>query len=341
MDIQIKRGLANNIPTLLEGEPAITTDTGKLYVGEFLINPDGTAVSWNDVTGKPETFIPSEHNHDDRYYTETEVDTKLSGKSDTTHSHTGSYEPVIVTKKAAFNMDFGTSTGTVCQGDDSRLSDSRNPTAHTHDDRYYTEAETTAAISAAINLLINGSPGALDTLNELATAMGNDPNFASTITNALAGKVDKVTGKQLSSEDFTTTLLNKLNNITGTNTGDETASTIKTKLGISTLSGSNTGDQNLASFGLTATATELNYTAGITSAIQGQLDTKAPLNSPALTGNPTAPTPATDDNDTSIATTAFVKSQGYITSSGSGAKITTASVEPATPSAGEFWYKIL
>jgi hypothetical protein len=41
--------------------------------------------------------------------------------------------------------------------------------------------------------------------------------------------------------------------------------------------------------------------------------TYAPLASPALTGNPTAPTPLTSDNDTSIATTAFVKAQGYIT----------------------------
>jgi hypothetical protein len=39
----------------------------------------------------------------------------------------------------------------------------------------------------------------------------------------------------------------------------------------------------------------------------------APLASPALTGNPTAPTPATGDDDTSIATTAFVKAQGYLT----------------------------
>jgi hypothetical protein len=42
--------------------------------------------------------------------------------------------------------------------------------------------------------------------------------------------------------------------------------------------------------------------------------TYAALASPALTGNPTAPTPATADNDTSIATTAFVKAQGYLTS---------------------------
>lgn len=48
-----------------------------------------------------------------------------------------------------------------------------------------------------------------------------------------------------------------------------------------------------------------------TSGLQTALDTKAPLASPALTGDPTAPTPATADNDTSIATTAFVKAQGY------------------------------
>lgn len=77
----------------------------------------------------------------------------------------------------------------------------------------YTKAEVNAAISAAVNDLINGAPDALDTLNELAAAMGDDPNFATTVTNALAGKVDKVTGKGLSTNDFTTALLTKLNGI--------------------------------------------------------------------------------------------------------------------------------
>jgi len=48
----------------------------------------------------------------------------------------------------------------------------------------YTKTETDQKLAD----LINGAPGALDTLNELAAAMGNDPNFATTITNALAGK---------------------------------------------------------------------------------------------------------------------------------------------------------
>lgn len=54
-----------------------------------------------------------------------------------------------------------------------------------------TQLATTAFVQAAIAALVNSSPGALDTLNELAAALGNDPNFAATMTNALAGKMDK------------------------------------------------------------------------------------------------------------------------------------------------------
>jgi hypothetical protein len=50
------------------------------------------------------------------------------------------------------------------------------------------QVSTTAFVAAAIAALVNSAPGALDQLNELATALGNDPNFATTITNALAGK---------------------------------------------------------------------------------------------------------------------------------------------------------
>lgn len=61
--------------------------------------------------------------------------------------------------------------------------------------------------------------------------------------------------------------------------------------------------------GATLSTAELNYLDGVTSGVQGQLDAKAPLDSPALTGNPTAPTPAPGDDDTSIATTAFVQAE--------------------------------
>lgn len=91
--------------------------------------------------------------------------------------------------------------------------------------RVATQKATKTYIAAAVAALVNSSPAALDTLKELADALGDDANFAATMTNALA--------------------------------------------------------------------------------------LKAPLASPALTGNPTAPTPAQFDNDTSIATTAFARAIGH------------------------------
>lgn len=51
-----------------------------------------------------------------------------------------------------------------------------------------TVSHVSSLISTAINALVNGAPGLLDTLDELAQALGDDPNFAATITTALAGK---------------------------------------------------------------------------------------------------------------------------------------------------------
>jgi hypothetical protein len=64
------------------------------------------------------------------------------------------------------------------------------------------------------------------------------------VFDALDLKVDKVVGSRL----ITTAEGTVLGNTSGTNTGDETSSTIKTKLGITTLSGSNTGDQDLTPY---------------------------------------------------------------------------------------------
>jgi len=58
---------------------------------------------------------------------------------------------------------------------------------------------------------------------------------------------------------------------------------------------------------ITPTHTELNYVDGVTSALQTQMDTKAPLASPTLTGTPAAPTAATATNTTQVATTAFAQ----------------------------------
>ena len=55
---------------------------------------------------------------------------------------------------------------------------------------YDTSAQVTAKIAALETSLTDGAPGALNTLNELAASLGDDANFASTITNLIATKAD-------------------------------------------------------------------------------------------------------------------------------------------------------
>lgn len=69
----------------------------------------------------------------------------------------------------------------------------------------FTKTETSTAIQQAVAALVASSPSSLDTLKELADALGSDPNFATTVTNALASKasIANIQGQQLTA--FTTT----------------------------------------------------------------------------------------------------------------------------------------
>lgn len=113
----------------------------------------------------------------------------------------------------------------------------------------------------------------------------------------------------------------------------------------------NTADLNILAGADTGglTAAELLYVNGVTSGIQAQIDAKAPLASPALTGNPTAPTPTAGDDDTSIATTAFVRGEigaelsvpagGSYLGTGDDGTLTVAS--SASIDSGEYHYTSL
>ena len=70
-------------------------------------------------------------------------------------------------------------------------------------------------------------------------------------------------------------------------------------------------------------STEIGYLDGVTSAIQTQLNDKAPLASPALTGTPTAPLATTGTNTTQIATTSFVQQELNILTTGAPAALNT------------------
>ncbi|MGE5943857.1 MAG: hypothetical protein ACM31G_05915 [Flavobacteriales bacterium] len=140
-----------------------------------------------------------------------------------------------------------------------------------------------------------------------------DAHKASTQT-ALDLKVDKVSGKGLSTEDYTTAEKTKLGAITGTNTGDQDISGIA-------INSSNIGD-------LTSLTT--TNTSSMVAAIN-EIDTiKADLESPSFTGLPLAPTAAAGTNTTQIATTAFVKSEILTATASNGNYVTLNSAQTIT-----------
>lgn len=93
------------------------------------------------------------------------------------------------------------------------------PTAPTPpDSTNSTQIATTAYVKKLIANLVNGAPETLDTLKEIADALGENDDAVQALNAAIGNKVDKVAGKGLSTNDFTTAEKNKLAGIaTGAN----------------------------------------------------------------------------------------------------------------------------
>jgi hypothetical protein len=113
-----------------------------------------------------------------------------------------------------------------------------NPTAPTQTaGNSSTRVATTAFVTTAVSNLIGGAPAALDTLNELAAAIGDDASYASGITTALAGKsptagnTSLVTVGTITTGTWNGTAINQtyLVGQSGTNTGDEPDANTTTK----------------------------------------------------------------------------------------------------------------
>ena len=80
-------------------------------------------------------------------------------------------------------------------------------------------------IEERVTALVDSAPETLNTLNELANALGDDPNFATTVATEIGKKVDKVDGKGLSTNDFTDDYKSTLDNLSSM-TFDESDPTV-------------------------------------------------------------------------------------------------------------------
>jgi hypothetical protein len=74
-----------------------------------------------------------------------------------------------------------------------------------------TQIANTAFVSNAIANLVDSSPSTLNTLNELAQALGDDPNFATTIMNMLSLKADNTDNNRTTTDKTVTGAINELN----------------------------------------------------------------------------------------------------------------------------------
>lgn len=147
-----------------------------------------------------------------------------------------------------------------------------------------TPTEVAAAITAAVGNVIDLAPGALDTLNELAAAINDDPNFFSTVATSLGTKQDKVTGVSDTEigylDGVTSAIQTQLNSKLESSDLSGLATETFVGTAISNLVDSAPGALDTLNELAAALGDDANYAATITTA----LGTKAPTASPTFTG---------------------------------------------------------
>ncbi|MEE1889504.1 phage tail protein [Pseudomonas sp. 137P] len=184
----------------------------------------------------------------------------------------------------------------------------------------YNRAEIAQAISTAVSALIDSAPGALDTLKELAAALGNDPNFATTMLNALAQKAN------LSGAAFTGSIATTGSLTVGTSLELGRTDGVASVAYIDLHCGATPTDYDarISAFGgngtagggdITFTGKSLSFAQLPTApahlvnkaALDSAVASRAPLDSPTFMGTVSGPTPSAGANNKLFATTEFVQ----------------------------------
>ena len=196
--LQIRRDTASNWtsanPTLSAGELGFETDTSKLKIGNGSTAWTSLGYFVGDVTtylagGNVQHIIPAGNELYDLGDSDSRFrDLYLSGST----IKLGSVTLSVDSASNALVLPAGTQLGNVAVLDSAGVQNVINQTYVRNNQIQYNTADfaDSAFVTAQINNLIDAAPGALNTLNELAAALGDDANFSTTITNQIAGKLD-------------------------------------------------------------------------------------------------------------------------------------------------------
>lgn len=259
--ILLRKGLRTNLPEFGEkGELFYCTDTHQVFIGNGLDEDNDAGIA--------ELFNSSGNLVIDGSVTFHSTVTFASGMQDGEIVSTGALGAAVAAE-ATDRMAADSALASTIGGVEDDLASEQAARI----------AADTAAIATAesytdtkIGLLINSAPTVLDTLKELADALGDDANFAATTAAALALKAP------LASPALT---------------GNPTAPTQSALDSSTKIATTKYADDAVGAENTRAVAAEA---------------LKAPLASPALTGNPTAPTQSAGNNSTRVSTTAYTDS---------------------------------
>jgi len=172
-------GIANT--ALLATQDYVDTAIGTAAVDQSALA--GVGLDWNGTT--------SQYDIDSTVATTTYVGTEIgTHNSDTTSVH-GIADTSLLALKSEVAAVTATTLGL---GNVDNTADTAKPVSTAQSTAIATaKAEAIADATSQVNALLTGAPAALNTLDELAAALGDDANFAATVTTSLGLKVDSLT----------------------------------------------------------------------------------------------------------------------------------------------------
>jgi hypothetical protein len=183
--IQIRRGLAatwvSSNPILSSGELGLETDTNKVKIGNG-------STAWNSL---------------EYFYDQSALSIASASATYLTQAAYASASPNFATDAELASAIVTASAAAVAYADALTTADvAENTNLYFTNERAVNAGSATyilqtsqqgiinSASAAAVTAVLDGAPGALDTLNELAAALNDDSSFATTVTNSLAAKLD-------------------------------------------------------------------------------------------------------------------------------------------------------
>lgn len=171
------------LDTANDAVPAVNYTADDVLAKLLTVDGDGSGLDADALDGQPGSYYAARANH-----TGSQVAATISDLPEAVQDLVGA----MLTQGANVTLTYDDATGALTIALSTSPALTGTPTAPTAASATSnTQIATTAFVHACITDLINASPSTLDTLKELADAIGDDPNFATTVATSIATKLAK------------------------------------------------------------------------------------------------------------------------------------------------------